>query len=434
MARQSEYQRLIHEMYNLRRFGIKLELSTMQRMLDGLGRPHTRYETIHIAGTNGKGSIATTLATILHSAGYKTGLYTSPHLVTFNERIQINNRPVSNAAVVRACKAVRGLSGDGREPTFFEYTTAMAFYLFAELGVDIAVIETGMGGRFDATNMITPCLSVISNISVEHRMYLGNTLGEIAGEKAGIIKPGVPVVTGARQKPVLDVIKKVAKKQAAPLYRLGGEFRVRRHGDGTFSYHGLSHRWDRLRTVLAGGFQVDNAALVLAGCELLMASGKPLSEATVRKGLASTRWPARLEIVSDSPTVLIDGAHNLQAAKHLAVFLSEQMAGRKITLVAGILDDKPYRAMLRAIVPLCDRVILTRAQIGRAIAPEILEREARNLGATRTHVIDRVDKALAFALAHTPKKSGAICVAGSLYVAGEARHAIKQKGEMQPAI
>ncbi|MFZ5565304.1 MAG: bifunctional folylpolyglutamate synthase/dihydrofolate synthase [Thermodesulfobacteriota bacterium] len=405
----------------------------MKRILNRLDRPHTRFETIHIAGTNGKGSIAATLATILKLAGYRTGLYTSPHLITFNERIKINNRPVSNADVVEACNAVRGLHGGGREPTFFEYTTAMAFYLFAAREVDIAVIETGMGGRFDATNIITPCLSVISNISLEHRMYLGSTLGKIAGEKAGIIKPGVPVVTGARQKPVLEVIRAAAEKQKAPLYRLSEQFRIRRHADETFDYHGISNRWKALRTGLAGDFQVDNAALVLAGCELLMESGKKIAEPDIRRGLADTRWPARLETVSTSPLVLIDGAHNLQAARTLAGYLAGHLADRKITLVTGILDDKPYRAMLKALVPLCHTVIITQPQIGRAIPADILEKEARALGA-RTRVIDRVDKALAHALAHTPKKTGAICVAGSLYVAGEAKHALGKKGARQPAI
>ncbi|MCP4688208.1 MAG: bifunctional folylpolyglutamate synthase/dihydrofolate synthase, partial [Desulfobacterales bacterium] len=204
MTRENAYDDCLKSMYGLRRFGIKLGLGTIRGVLEGLGNPHEKFSCIHIAGSNGKGSIASTLAAILETSGRRVGLYTSPHLVRFNERIRVNGEPVSNADVVNAHQAVDDVRprGGARHPTFFEFATAMAFYEFARRKVDWAVVETGMGGRLDATNVITPAVSVISNISMEHRMYLGNTLAEIASEKGGIIKKGVPVVTGVRQRAV----------------------------------------------------------------------------------------------------------------------------------------------------------------------------------------------------------------------------------------
>ncbi|MDH3829843.1 MAG: Mur ligase family protein, partial [Desulfobacterales bacterium] len=205
-------------MYGFRRFGIKLGLSTIKRILVGLGNPQDTFACIHVAGTNGKGSVASSLASILHRNGFKTGLYTSPHLVRFNERIQVNNRPVTNEKVVTSYSAVKDAHFGKRDPTFFEFTTAMALFEFAAQKVDWAVIETGMGGRLDATNIINPALSIITNISLEHRAYLGNTLAQIAGEKAGIIKKRTPLVTGVRQKKAFDEIKRIAAGKKAPLF------------------------------------------------------------------------------------------------------------------------------------------------------------------------------------------------------------------------
>src|SRR6056297_2609627 len=226
---QYRYQQCLDEMYGLRRFGIILGLDVIGGMLEKLGNPQDRYASIHISGTNGKGSIASALANILYHAGYRVGLYTSPHLVRFNERIRINNEEISNRHVVDAYETVKAAHHGGREATFFEYTTAMALYCFAKANVDWAVVETGMGGRLDATNILRPEISIISNISMEHRAYLGHTIAQIAGEKAGIIKAGTPVITGARQKTAVETIRRAAKYQSAPFFRLGEHFRVRRN-------------------------------------------------------------------------------------------------------------------------------------------------------------------------------------------------------------
>ena len=266
---QTTYQKCLEEMYSLHRFGIKLGFNVISRILENLGNPHRTFSCIHIAGTNGKGSIASGLAHILHASGMSVGLYTSPHLVAFNERIVTNHVQISDKEIVDAYQSVKEACDTDREPTFFEYTTAMAFYHFAKTQVDWAVIETGMGGRLDATNILTPALSIISNISIEHRFYLGNTIADITREKAGIIKPKTPVITGVTQKSAIQTIETAAADMSAPLYRLGRDFRVRRNGNQRFSYSGMKRQWQDMRTGLRGDHQIDNAAMILASCEVL---------------------------------------------------------------------------------------------------------------------------------------------------------------------
>ena len=236
MAKKNSYKSCLKEMYAFRRFGIKLGLSTIQTILKGLQNPQNGFQSIHVAGTNGKGSIASLLAAILKEAGYTVGLYTSPHLVRFNERICINGAPISDEEVVACYEAVKRVHPGDRSPTFFEYTTAMALYAFGRQKVDWAVIETGMGGRLDATNIISPVVSIISNISLEHQSYLGRTISLIAYEKGGIIKRNTPVITGATQKNAIAVLKEIAKTRSAPFYRRGDAFRIRKSRQGTFTY------------------------------------------------------------------------------------------------------------------------------------------------------------------------------------------------------
>lgn len=421
------YTECLAAMYGMRRFGIILGLSTISNILEGLGNPQQTFSAIHIAGTNGKGSIASALATIMQQAGYRVGLYTSPHLIRFNERICINGAPVSDEAVVASWEAVKTVHHGDREPTFFEFSTAMAFHEFARQGVDYAVIETGMGGRMDATNVVEPIVSIITNISLEHKNYLGGTIAAITGEKAGIIKPGVPVITGVCQKSAKSVIEKTASDQSAPVYLKGRDFRVRRNGDDRFSYWGLDHRWPGMRTGLIGGHQVDNAALTLAACEMLIRSGVSLSKENIQAGLILNRWPGRLEVVSQNPFVILDGAHNLMAARSLSRFLQDTLAGRRLTMVAGILDDKPYEAILKDLVAPCERLIITRPKIDRSLPLEILEAAARPL-VSDIEIVDDVGDAVRHALA-TSKPEDAICVAGSLYVVGEAKAALEESGD-----
>jgi dihydrofolate synthase/folylpolyglutamate synthase len=411
-------------MFGMRRFGIKLGLDTIDKVLTRLGNPHRAYKIIHIAGTNGKGSVAASLAAILERAGCKVGLYTSPHLVRFNERIVINHTPISDAEVLGTYGAVREAYAGERELTFFEFTTAMAFLSFAHHEVDWAIIETGMGGRLDATNIVTPNLTIITNISLEHRSYLGTTLCAIAGEKAGIIKAGVPVVSAVHQPEARAVVRRAAKEKKAPFYLKGHDFRVRRLGKsgGRFNYYGMQQRWHDLEITLAGDHQFENAALILATCELLGDQGVRLTKETLRRGLADTRWPGRLEMVRDKPLVILDGAHNLAAARNLGRYLRTQLKGRAITLVVGILDDKPAAAMLKAWVPACSRVILTQPVIDRSLTPQALVPIVTQMGIT-PRIIPQVDAAVKTAIAEAAPQD-AVCIAGSLYVVGEAKTAL----------
>jgi dihydrofolate synthase/folylpolyglutamate synthase len=411
-------------MYGLRRFGIILGLETIKGILNTLGNPQNNFISIHVAGTNGKGSVASALSSILHESGYKVGLYTSPHLVRFNERICINNRQISDADVVKSYKAIQQVHHGDRSPTFFEFATAMALYEFGRQSVDWAVIETGMGGRFDATNVIQPAISIITNVSMEHRDYLGNTLAQITREKAGIIKRGAPVVTAIKQKQALTVVHRVAGKESAPLYILGKNFKVRRHRAGEFCYYGIENTWHNMHTPLLGHYQVENAALAIAACELLNNDKAKISRKNIKNGLTKTRWPGRLEIVSENPFVILDGAHNLIAARNLAKFLSENLVDRRITLVVGILDDKPYGAMLKSLLPVCSRAIITRAKTDRALAPQRLYAVAKKIIPDVT-MIPGVAAAVRQAV-ETASPDEVVCIAGSLYVVGEAKEAIEK--------
>jgi dihydrofolate synthase/folylpolyglutamate synthase len=418
MELMDRYSKCIKAMYGLRRFGIKLGLSTIKSMMKNLGNPQKSFLCIHVAGTNGKGSIASSLASILKESNYKVGLFTSPHLVRFNERIQIDNKPVSNKSIVEAYEALKNVSSGNREPTFFEYSTAMAFYEFGKQKVDWAVIETGMGGRLDATNIIKPALTIISNISLEHRMYLGNTIKEIAGEKGGIIKNHTPVVTGTRQKSAVSTLKDIASEKSAPFYRFGEDFKVRRSRNNKFTYYGIENTWHNLHTGLQGDYQIDNAAIVLAACELLDKNKAEIPLNSIQKGLEKNRWPGRLEIVSDNPLIILDGAHNLIATRRLVKYLAKNLSRRKITLVAGILDDKPYSSMIKTLCSVCHRAILTQPKINRALLPEKLYSPAKQV-ISDIKIIPKVNDAIKHAIKTTPPKD-AICIAGSLYLVGEA--------------
>jgi dihydrofolate synthase/folylpolyglutamate synthase len=423
-----EYEKCLETMYGLHRFGIKLGLDVMQNILAGLDHPQQRFKSVHVAGTNGKGSVASMLTAILQKAGFTVGLYTSPHLVHFNERIRIDGRPVVDREVVEAYEAVKAVHSGDREPTFFEFSTAMALYAFGRRPVDWAVVETGMGGRLDATNMLAPAVSIITNISLEHRDYLGHTIAAIAGEKAGIIKQETPVVTAVKQPAAIAVVGDKAAELKAPCYRQGPDFRCRRQAGGQFTYYGLDHKWTGLATPLLGEHQVSNASLALAAAETLMRSGVPIGEDHVRQGLADTIWPGRLETVCEKPHIILDGAHNLAAARNLGRYLQANLKDRRILLVAGILDDKPYNGMLSALLPACRQAIITAPKIGRAVPAQTLADTARRF-LQDVRVMPQVAQAVKQAI-QTAGPRDTIVVAGSLYVVGEAIEALQEMGLM----
>ncbi len=419
------YEQCLSAMYGLRRFGIKLGLESITTVLTHLGNPQDDYPIIHIAGTNGKGSVAAMLSTILHAAGYRVGRYTSPHLERFNERICINDQAIGDDEVMSAYEKVQAAPQPERGLTFFEFTTAMSLYTFSRRKVDWAVIETGMGGRLDATNAVRPQLTVITNISLEHKSYLGTTLAAIAGEKAGIIKDNIPLVTGVTQPSARKVILRRAAESKAPAYLKGRDFRCRRLGEKRLSYFGMHHTLRNVTLGLSGRHQIENAALALAACEILSQSGKAaLSSDIMAKGLKLTKWPGRLEVVSERPYVILDGAHNLMAARKLAQYLKDEFKGKNITLIVGVLDDKPCESILKDLIAHCQKVVVTQPAIDRSVPANDLAEVAKKYAKCVDIIPD-----VAMAVDRVLKKSNAddvICVAGSLYVVGETKTALKK--------
>jgi dihydrofolate synthase/folylpolyglutamate synthase len=435
-APDSSYQKTIDYLYGLQKHGIKLALSNSRTLMEVMGNPHKKFRSVHIAGTNGKGSTSAFLAGMLTAAGYRVGLYTSPHLVSFTERLRIDNVQISEQKVVELARRVReGSRGvpaaDGVKalnPTFFEVTTAMAFSWFAEESVDIAVIEVGMGGRLDSTNVITPLVSVITNIDLEHTEFLGGTLELIAREKAGIIKLGVPVVTGAIQPSVVEVIEREAAAKHARVYRLTKDFmsqNISQDRTQVFDYRGMQASYTKMCIAMHGRYQVDNACLAIAAAECMRNEGIAIAEPSLRRGLEQTRWEGRLELVSQKPDIFLDGAHNPASAKRLAGAVREmKSAYRRLILVVGILSDKDYRGILAELVPLAEHVIVTRPQYSRAMDVQALASEIREL-----HSAVITTETVGHAIVKAGEISTAddlILVTGSLYVVGDARAVIVQ--------
>lgn len=431
MLQDRSYQDTIEYLYGLQKHGIKLGLENPRALMRSLGDPHRMFPSVHVAGTNGKGSTCAYLASMLQAAGYRVGLYTSPHLVSFTERIRINNRPISEDRVVALAGRVRDAYRElpatrGPEmmnPTFFEVTTAIAFTYFAEERIDIAVVETGMGGRLDATNVITPLAAVITNIDIEHTEFLGDTLEKIAAEKAGIIKPGVPVVTAVRQPEVIRVIEQTARERNTVVHRLGDAYSIRNIGgraEQTFDYRGMTASYGELGIRMLGRYQVENAALALATVECLRQAGFSLPEPALRQGLLEARWPGRLEYVARAPDVLLDGAHNPASAMRLAAAVDDLRPHyHEIVLIIGILSDKDVSGIVRELAPRADRIIVTKPQYSRALDVRMLEQE---LSRMHRSVASADTVAGAIEIARTgSEKNDLILITGSLYVVGEAR-------------
>ena len=377
-------------LFGLRRFGWRPGLATVRHLLELLGAPQQSTPSLHVAGTNGKGSTAAMLSAILQAAGYRTGLYTSPHLLDFRERIRVNGTPIPEREVTQLTARLREVCAahfvpypvpdppatNLPYPTFFELTTAMAFLHFTSHQVEAAVIEVGLGGRLDATNVITPQVAVVTNISLEHQEYLGRTLQEIAGEKAGIIKPGVPVIT-ATSGEALAVIRRMAHEQRAALVSVREEYTwtIRESGlEGqVFDLAGPARRYEAVQLSLAGRHQIENAVTAIAACEALARQGYRLDETEIRRGLTQMRWPGRLQIVGERPRILLDGAHNPAGAEALAAFLAEHReALHRLILIFGVLRDKDWEAMLSLLGPLADLTILTHPPGDRGADPRDL--------------------------------------------------------------
>jgi dihydrofolate synthase/folylpolyglutamate synthase len=363
------YSAAIDYLYGLQKHGIKLGLETMQALLARVGHPERRFRSLHIAGTNGKGSTAAMAAAILQASGLRVGLYTSPHLVDFRERIRVNGAMIPEAAVADFTDRLRTATPPDLVPTFFETTTAMAFLHFAEAYVDLAVLEVGLGGRFDATNVVTPVACAITTIALDHQEYLGRTAAAIAFEKAGIIKPSVPVVIGRIGDEAAGVIKGIAQERTASLRQLGREFFVEGESPDCFAYRSGSRELDGLSCALAGRHQMDNAACALALLDAAAPAGVTVDEAAVRQGLRSVQWEGRLEPIERDPLLLLDGAHNPAAAEVLARYLEAfrlRHPESRVILVLGMMRDKDHRGFVAPLRQVVSEVILTEASLARS--------------------------------------------------------------------
>jgi len=405
--------------FDLQKFGIKFGLSSTLDLLARLGLPYQEGRYLHIAGTNGKGSVAAMLSAVLHRAGYPVGLYTSPHLVSMRERFRLRDRDIEASGLLHLINRVRSVVDAAEPPTFFEFVTAMAILYFLEDKADPIILETGMGGRLDATNIVQPQVAVITNISRDHQDYLGRGLLAIAGEKAGIIKAGAPLVTYATQKSVLDLFRERCRELGTPLYRGGVDFKAQGQGAGHFRYHGLKKDWHGLTLSLTGRHQYRNAALALAVLELLEQRGFSIGEAAIREGLQQTRWPGRLEQVSQDPRIILDGAHNPAAALTLAQALKKSRGNGRLLLVMGIMADKEVDTILARLLPLAQTVIFTQPQYFRAAAPEDLARRAAPYNLEIIQV-PRVREAIQRAQSLAGPEDR-IVITGSLFTVGEAQ-------------
>ena len=399
----------------LKQRGINLGIGSISGLLARLDNPQTKYKTILIGGTNGKGSTAAILSSILMKEGMSVGLYTSPHVCDFRERIRINGCMISEDALCALIDKVREEIKE--DVTYFEFSTALAFLYFSQYEIDIAVVEVGMGGRLDATNLVSPEVSVITNISLEHQRYLGNNLESIACEKGGIIKENGICVTAAKGRKVIDTLKEICSQRMSAFYRTGGDIRVRRSRKGSFSYYGINKRYRGLRNSLIGEHQIENAALALAVVDVLAAKGMEINDNSVTEGLRDVKWEGRLELVSRNPGILVDGAHNPAGISSLCNSLLADFSFRRLIVVFGVLRDKDYAEMLKRLMPLADKMILTRPKEERAARTEDL------LSVTlpcHDHV-EAIDNSVE-ALARARFLAGVddlVCVAGSLYLVGE---------------
>ncbi len=357
--------------------GIELKL---ERVADGmrlLGDPQDRLRCIHVAGTNGKGSVVAFLGSILGAAGYSVGLYTSPHLVRLTERIRIGPHEIDRPSVVDLVAEVRARVIDaGVMLTFFEVLTAIAFLYFERAGVDCAVIEVGLGGRLDATNLVDPLASAIVSVGRDHTRFLGESTAQIATEKAGVIKPGRPVVVGRLDDDAARVVRGVAAERDAPSLWLGHDFDALSDNAGFMRFSGLGEDLDGLALGLRGRHQIDNAAVAVA---LLLASSEslPVGEPALRSGLADTRWPGRLEIVSDQPRLILDGAHNVDAMRALVAEL-QRSSLRPVCVLFAAMGDKEWREMIEILGPHCARAVVTEVAAERAVPAATLAEAFRS--------------------------------------------------------
>jgi dihydrofolate synthase / folylpolyglutamate synthase len=436
------YQESLDWIHGLGRFGIKPGLERITALLNLLDNPHHKIKFIHIGGTNGKGSTAAMLASILRSAGYSVGLYTSPYLLSFTNRMAVNGADVARSELVNIVNRIRPLVEEIKknpglgQMTEFEVVTAIAFTYFAQRDVDMVVLEVGLGGRLDATNIVDPLLSIITNVSLEHTDILGDTVEKIAIEKAGIIKENRPLITASDDPAVVRILEERCRQVNAPYYVVNPVLDGKPESEITpsahlreiteegqfFDYRGVDLSLDNLFVTLRGSYQVINAATALAAIELLGRAGYQVEREAIYKGLAETSWPGRLEVLRRNPLLIMDGAHNPAAVKELASAITAYFKFKRLILVIGMMADKDIKTMLEYLIPIADVIVFTRPVLTRAADPQTIADIAVNtLNMQKEYLViwehgEALRKALDLA-----GEDDAVLVTGSLYTVSDAR-------------
>lgn len=421
---------ILNKLFSLQRFGIKPGLERTSHLLDYLGAPQEKYHTVHIAGTNGKGSVASCIASILMEAGYKTGLYTSPHISDFNERIRVNGQKCTNSFMIELAEKLMN-KGDKIGATFFEITTAMAFDYFAMENVDIAVIETGMGGRFDSTNVITPLLSIITNVDIDHSEYLGNTIEKIAFEKAGIIKPGITVITAESKPEALNTIANTAKNENSELLQLNNFIKkrnVRFYKDLSMilDIESQKEKYDDLFFPLAGKHQADNIGLSVLASEHLE-SMLNITKQHIYDGIRNIKQNSgivgRIELIRQNPPIILDVSHNPAAVNKFVETLD--LCGYSDVewdIIFGAMSDKDYAQMLKLLSPICKNLYCVQPDIKRAATKEEISNTALRIGFKNVEQYDKIAQAFDIAI----NRNNPLLILGSFYVAEEAVTILKK--------
>lgn len=438
MTTETRYNAALDYLYSFVDYSLKhaselakadFNLDRMVALMQQLGNPQHDYKVIHVAGTKGKGSTSALVASALQAAGYRTGLYTSPHLQDYAERIQVDGQSIPHDALANLVDEIKPAVAAVPYLTTFEITTALGFLYFARQGCETAVIEVGLGGRLDATNIVTPLVSVITSISYDHTAVLGNTLTLIAGEKAGIIKPGAPVVVAPQVEEARLVFERVAAERHSPLTLVEREVvsEVKQQSlDGqeiTFQASRFNIQKLDLMVPLLGAHQRDNAATALAALRVADQTGLlPVSLDAIKKGFAAARWPCRFEVMRREPPIILDSAHNEDSFRKLDATLEEFFPGRKVVLILGVSEDKHLHEMLTVMGPRLAMLLATRADHPRALSAEAVAETARQAG-VRSQTVTPVSAALVRALEISTKDGSIVISAGSMFVTAEAKTA-----------
>lgn len=425
------YQEAVAYLDQLQFFKIKLGLEATERLLAELGNPQDQLEIIHIAGTNGKGSVGANLLAILSAAGYRPGFYSSPHLSSVRERFRIGADCITKTSFAQLVTRLQTFLAGRQAPTYFEFTTILALLWFQEEKADVVILETGMGGRLDATNVVTPLISIITDISRDHEQYLGTTLTAIAGEKAGIIKPNIPVVFSGRAPETAPVIRQRCQEKNSPLYIFDQNFSGHRNSNGTLDYSPVNGSpRTNLPLVLAGAHQAVNTSLALAALELLE-NRFPISPQALVDGLRQIYWPCRLELLTlntrgKSVRFLLDGAHNQAGVESLLLALTEGYPRRRLLLVWGNMVDKQIQSTMLELITLAAEIVFTQAESLRSTPPSALYEQLPEPARAKALCADTVEQALEMVVAAaTP--DDLICVTGSLYLVGRMRQLLREE-------